>query len=86
MVKYNDLGVADPLAKAWRSRASGGRVDVALGAIVSMSACCSSFSRAAADFLRMARDGCCAWAAKISPTAESVITTIITGAFVALWH
>jgi len=54
MVKYTDLGVADPLAKALE--VAGFRTVgwiVALGAIVSMSAVLLVFAvRAAADFLR----------------------------------
>ena len=89
MVKYTDLGVADPLAKALE--VAGYRTVgwiVALGAIVSMSAVLLVFQYGQPRiFFAMARDGLLpAWAAKISANRRvPYITTIITGAFVALW-
>jgi basic amino acid/polyamine antiporter, APA family len=89
MVKYTDLGVADPLAKALD--VAGYRTVgwiVALGAIVSMSAVLLVFQYGQPRiFFAMARDGLLpSWAAKISPTRRVPhITTIVTGVFVALW-
>ena len=89
MVKYTDLGVADPLAKALE--VAGYRTVgwiVALGAIVSMSAVLLVFQYGQPRiFFAMARDGLLPpWAAKISANRRvPYITTIITGAFVALW-
>jgi APA family basic amino acid/polyamine antiporter len=89
MVKYTDLGVADPLAKALD--VAGFRTVgwiVSLGAIVSMSAVLLVFQYGQPRiFFAMARDGLLPpWAAKISPTRRvPYITTIVTGAFVALW-
>ena len=89
MVKYTDLGVADPLAKALE--VAGFRTVgwiVALGAIISMSAVLLVFQYGQPRiFFAMARDGLLPqWAAKISPTRRvPYITTILTGIFVALW-
>jgi len=89
MVKYTDLGVADPLAKALE--VAGFRTVgwiVALGAIVSMSAVLLVFQYGQPRiFFAMARDGLLPpWAAKISANRRvPYITTIVTGAFVALW-
>src|SRR6266704_5710488 len=89
MVKYTDLGVADPLAKALE--VAGYRTVgwiVALGAIVSMSAVLLVFQYGQPRiFFAMARDGLLPpWAAKISANRRvPYITTIVTGAFVALW-
>jgi APA family basic amino acid/polyamine antiporter len=89
MVKYTDLGVADPLAKGLE--VAGYRTVgwiVALGAIISMSAVLLVFQYGQPRiFFAMARDGLLpSWAAKISPTRRvPYITTIVTGAFVALW-
>ncbi len=89
MVKYTDLGVADPLAKALE--VAGFRTVgwiVALGAIVSMSAVLLVFQYGQPRiFFAMARDGLLPpWAAKISLKGRvPYVTTIITGVFVALW-
>jgi len=89
MVKYTDLGVADPLAKALE--VAGFRTVgwiVALGAIVSMSAVLLVFQYGQPRiFFAMARDGLLPpWAARISRNRRvPYITTIITGVFVALW-
>jgi len=88
MVKYTDLGVADPLAKALE--VAGFRTVgwiVALGAIVSMSAVLLVFQYGQPRiFFAMARDGLLPpWAARISRNRRvPYITTIITGVFVAL--
>jgi APA family basic amino acid/polyamine antiporter len=89
MVKYSDLGVADPLAKALdvAGYKTVGWI-VSLGAIVSMSAVLLVFQYGQPRiFFAMARDGLLpAWAAKISPNRRvPYITTIVTGVFVALW-
>ncbi|HLZ45331.1 MAG TPA: amino acid permease [Gemmatimonadales bacterium] len=89
MVKYTDLSVADPLAKALdvAGYKTVGWI-VALGAIVSMSAVLLVFQYGQPRiFFAMARDGLLPkWAAKISPNRRvPYITTIITGVFVALW-
>jgi len=89
MVKYTDLGVADPLAKALE--VAGYRTVgwiVALGAIISMSAVLLVFQYGQPRiFFAMARDGLLPpWAAKISAKRRvPYITTIITGVFVGLW-
>jgi APA family basic amino acid/polyamine antiporter len=89
MVKYTDLGVADPLAKALE--VAGFRTVgwiVALGAIISMSAVLLVFQYGQPRiFFAMARDGLLPpWAAKISANRRvPYITTIVTGVFVALW-
>jgi len=89
MVKYTDLGVADPLAKALdvAGYKTVGWI-VALGAIVSMSAVLLVFQYGQPRiFFAMARDGLLPpWAAKISANRRvPYITTIVTGVFVALW-
>src|SRR5438093_6053825 len=89
MVPYKELAVADPLAHALELagfRAVGWVV--ALGAAVSMSAVLLVFQYGQPRiFFAMARDGLLPqWAAKIHPrTKIPSITTIVTGAFVALW-
>src|SRR5438045_4153289 len=89
MVKYTDLGVADPLAKALE--VAGYRTVgwiVALGAIVSMSAVLLVFQYGQPRiFFAMARDGLLPeWAAKLHPrTKIPWVTTIVTGVFVAVW-
>ena len=89
MVKYTELGVADPLAKALdvAGYTTVGWI-VALGAIVSMSAVLLVFQYGQPRiFFAMARDGLLPpWAAKISATRRVPhITTIVTGVFVAVW-
>src|SRR5437773_367408 len=89
MVKYTDLGVADPLAKALE--VAGFRTVgwiVALGAIISMSAVLLVFQYGQPRiFFAMARDGLLPpWAARISANRRvPYITTIVTGVFVAVW-
>jgi len=89
MVPYTELSVADPLAKALE--VAGYRTVgwiVALGAIISMSAVLLVFQYGQPRiFFAMARDGLLPpWAAKISPKRRVPhITTIVTGAFVAIW-
>jgi APA family basic amino acid/polyamine antiporter len=89
MVPYTELSVADPLAKALE--VAGYRTVgwiVALGAIISMSAVLLVFQYGQPRiFFAMARDGLLpAWAAKISAKRRVPhITTIVTGAFVAIW-
>src|SRR5437773_928479 len=89
MVKYTELGVADPLAKALNSAGftTVGWI-VALGAVVSMSAVLLVFQYGQPRiFYAMARDGLLPpWAAKVhAKTRVPHITTLITGIFVALW-
>src|SRR5205814_44507 len=88
MVKYTELGVADPLARALE--VAGFRTVgwiVALGAIVSMSAVLLVFQYGQPRiFFAMARDGLLPpWAARISARRRvPYITTIVTGVFVAV--
>jgi basic amino acid/polyamine antiporter, APA family len=89
MVKYTELGVADPLAKALSSAGftTVGWI-VALGAIISMAAVLLVFQYGQPRiFYAMGRDGLLpAWAAKVHPTRRVPhITTLITGLFVAAW-
>src|SRR5216117_1293657 len=89
MVKYTEVGVADPLARALE--VAGFRTVgwiVALGAIISMSAVLLVFQYGQPRiFFAMARDGLLPpWAAKVhAKTRVPHITTLITGIFVALW-
>src|SRR5947208_7241597 len=88
MVKYTDLGVADPLAKALdiAGYKTVGWI-VSLGAIVSMSAVLLVFQYGQPRiFFAMARDGLLPpYAATISPNRRGpYITTIVTAVFVAL--
>jgi APA family basic amino acid/polyamine antiporter len=89
MVRYTELGVADPLAKALNVAGftTVGWI-VALGAIISMSAVLLVFQYGQPRiFFAMARDGLLPpWAAKLHPKYRVPhITTIITGVFVAVW-
>jgi basic amino acid/polyamine antiporter, APA family len=89
MVPYNELAVADPLARALEL--AGFRTVgwfVALGATVSMSAVLLVFQYGQPRiFFAMARDGLLPqWAARVHPqTRIPSTTTIITGVFVGLW-
>jgi basic amino acid/polyamine antiporter, APA family len=89
MVPYKELAVADPLARALELagfRAVGWVV--ALGAAVSLSAVLLVFQYGQPRiFFAMARDGLLPqWAARIHPrTRIPYTTTLLTGAFVALW-
>ncbi|HEY0776343.1 MAG TPA: amino acid permease, partial [Gemmatirosa sp.] len=90
MVPYQELGkAADPLAYAlnasgltWVSKI------VALGAVFSMAAVLLVFQYGQPRiFFSMARDGLLPqWAAKVHPVHRTPwVTTMLTGAFVALW-
>lgn len=89
MVKYTELGVADPLARALELagyRAVGGLV--ALGAALSMTAVLLVFQYGQPRILMaMARDGLLpSWAARIHPTRRIPhVTTMVTGLFVGSW-
>jgi APA family basic amino acid/polyamine antiporter len=89
MVPYKELAVADPLARALEL--AGFKTVgwfVALGATVSMSAVLLVFQYGQPRiFFAMARDGLLPqWAAKVHPvTRIPATTTMLTGAFVALW-
>jgi APA family basic amino acid/polyamine antiporter len=89
MVPYQQLGVADPLARALQLAGfqTVGWI-VALGAAVSMSAVLLVFQYGQPRiFFAMARDGLLPqWAAKLHPrTKVPYVTTLFTGIFVALW-
>src|SRR5205809_552009 len=89
MVKYTELGVADPLARALEVAGyqTVGWI-VSLGAIVSMSAVLLVFQYGQPRiFFAMARDGLLPrWAAKLSGKSRvPYVTTLLTGVFVALW-
>jgi basic amino acid/polyamine antiporter, APA family len=89
MVPYQELAVADPLARALEL--AGFRTVgwfVALGAAVSMSAVLLVFQYGQPRiFFAMGRDGLLpSWAAHVHPkTRVPHVTTIITGIFVAMW-
>jgi basic amino acid/polyamine antiporter, APA family len=89
MAKYDQLAVADPLARALQlvGMANVSRV-LALGAAVSMTAVLLVFQYGQPRiFFAMGRDGLLPqWAAKVSGKARvPYVTTILTGIFVALW-
>jgi len=88
MVPYQQLAVADPLARALELagfRAVGWIV--ALGAAVSMSAVLLVFQYGQPRiFFAMARDGLLPqWAATLNARKIPATTTIVTGVFVACW-
>ena len=89
MVPYNELAVADPLARALEL--AGFKTVgwfVALGAAVSMSAVLLVFQYGQPRiFFSMARDGLLPqWAARLNPvTRVPAVTTLLTGIFVASW-
>ena len=88
MVPYQQLAVADPLARALQLAGfSAVGWIVALGAAVSMSAVLLVFQYGQARiFFAMARDGLLPhWAARLNAQKIPVTTTIVTGVFVASW-
>ncbi|HEY3885689.1 MAG TPA: amino acid permease [Vicinamibacterales bacterium] len=88
MVPYKELAVADPLSRALQLAGfSAVGWIVALGAVVSMSAVLLVFQYGQPRiFFAMARDGLLpAWAAKLNSRRVPVMTTLVTGVFVALW-
>src|SRR5947207_14183359 len=89
MARYDQLGVADPLARALEI-AGLTRLSrlLSLGAVISMTAVLLVLQYGQPRiFFAMARDGLLPrWAAKISPNRRvPYITTIVTGVFVAVW-
>jgi APA family basic amino acid/polyamine antiporter len=88
MVPYDQLGVADPLARALELVGySGVGWLVAFGAVVSMSAVLLVFQYGQPRiFFSMARDGLLpAWAARVDPkTRIPYATTLVTGIVVAV--
>ena len=88
MVPYQQLAVADPLARALQLAGfSAVGWIVALGAAVSMSAVLLVFQYGQPRiFFAMARDGLLPrWAARLNAQKIPATTTLITGVFVASW-
>jgi basic amino acid/polyamine antiporter, APA family len=89
MARYDQLGVADPLARALQlaGLTNLSRL-LSLGAVVSMTAVLLVFQYGQPRiFFAMARDGLLPkWAAKVSGKHRVPhITTVLTGIFVAVW-
>jgi APA family basic amino acid/polyamine antiporter len=89
MARYDQLGVADPLARALQlAGLSGMSRLLSLGAVVSMTAVLLVFQYGQPRiFFAMGRDGLLpSWAAKVSGKHRVPhITTVLTGLFVAAW-
>ncbi len=88
MVPYQQLAVADPLARALQLAGfSAVGWIVALGAAVSMSAVLLVFQYGQPRiFFAMARDGLLPqWAARLNAHKIPATTTLVTGVFVASW-
>ena len=89
MARYDQLAVADPLARALQvAGLSGLSRLLSLGAVISMTAVLLVFQYGQPRiFFAMARDGLLPkWAAKVHGKHRVPhITTILTGLFVALW-
>ncbi len=89
MARYDQLAVADPLARALQiAGLSGLSRLLSLGAVISMTAVLLVFQYGQPRiFFAMARDGLLPkWAAKVSGRHRVPhITTILTGLFVAAW-
>jgi APA family basic amino acid/polyamine antiporter len=89
MAKYDQLGVADPLARALQIAGLAGVSRLlSLGAVVSMTAVLLVFQYGQPRiFFAMARDGLLPkWAAKVHGRHRVPhVTTLLTGIFVAVW-
>ena len=89
LIPWDQLNVADPLAKALKYvHADWAAMFLAVGAVAAMTSVLLVFQLGQARiFMSMARDGLLPpWAAKIHPRYKTPhVTTIITGIFVALF-